>query len=367
MRAIQVGIVGAGAIGRGFVPWLFEPRSAKFHLIEKDPVLTKGFSLRGGYTTHKASGGGYVSQRISVESISEKISQIPRTLDLAVVAVGTRAFPRVVEEFPAVDFPIICMENDPGVVEIARKIRPDLKIFFAVPDVIASSTAPDFLLREDPHALVTESGTCFIEENHHLRDLETHLAFVDAKELETQWRAKLYLHNTPHCIAAYLGHAARKTYLHEALSVNIIRGVIEGATKEMVQMVRSKFSVDRNFLENYGLKELTRFKNELLCDPVSRVAREPFRKLQPRERLIGAAQIALSVGVFPDQILTGIVAASTYDQPGDADSHIRLLSDGMPPASFIEVILGISRDTALFDALVESWADRNYVVRGLDA
>ena len=39
-----------------------------------------------------------------------------------------------------------------------------------------------------------------------------------AELLRIQWTPKLYLHNTPHCITAYLGALMGATYVHEAMA-----------------------------------------------------------------------------------------------------------------------------------------------------
>lgn len=366
-KLTRVGIVGAGAIGRGYVPWLFEQGRASFHFIDRNTELVEGLSSELIYTSHMTVEGQYQSQVVRISSLSSDVADLPLDLDVAYVAVGTRAFPEVIERFPASTFPIVCLENDPGVVDIARRIRPDLRFFFAVPDVIASPTSPAVLRDTDRLSLVTESGQCFIENSEHLKAFDSGMTQISERDLEEQWKAKLYIHNTPHCIAAYLGHAAGMTYIHQAMRVESIREVVQGAVGEMVQTVHAKFGIQMEFLQNYGRKELSRFSNELLCDPVERVAREPFRKLQPRERLIGAAQLALSVGVFPENILTGIVAASTYDHAGDTDSHIRILSAGMPAPTFAEIILGISRDSALFDGLTGSWNEKAILIGSISA
>lgn len=363
----RVGVVGSGAIGRGYVPWLFREGSASFHFIENNVQLIGELASVTSYTSHMTVESKYQSRVVKIGSVSKDVSDLPLNLDVAFVAVGTRAFPEIIEKFPPSSYPIVCLENDPGVVEVARQIRPDLKIFFGIPDVIASPTAPASLQSADKLALVTESGPCFIEHSKDLGRFESGLTQVRKRELDRQWKAKLYIHNTPHCIAAYLGHAAGKTYIHEAMKLGSIREIVQGAVDEMTQTIHAKFGIEKEFLQNYGVKELSRFENKLLFDPVSRVAREPFRKLQPRERLIGAAQLALGVGVFPENIINGIVAASIYDHPKDTDSHIRMLSSGMPSSTFAEVILGISRESALFDGLENSWDERASLIRSLSA
>ena len=72
---------------------------------------------------------------------------------------------------------------------------------------------------------------------------------------------------------------------------------------EMNQTITKLYNLDEDFTNWYSEKELQRFANKLLHDPISRVAREPFRKLGLNDRLIGAAQLSLSVGVLPKNLI----------------------------------------------------------------
>ena len=136
---------------------------------------------------------------------------------------------------------------------------------------------------------------------------------------------KLYLHNTPHCIAAYLAAVKKHTYLHEGMKEENIFSIVKGAMEEMGETIKVLFDLDKEFIDWYSEKELQRFSNELLFDPISRVAREPFRKLGLNDRLIGAAQLSLSTGKVPKYIMLGIMAAFLYDQENDDDFHIKIL------------------------------------------
>jgi mannitol-1-phosphate/altronate dehydrogenase len=80
---------------------------------------------------------------------------------------------------------------------------------------------------------------------------------------------------------------------------------------------------DHNFIESYAVKEVRRFSNLLLCDPITRVAREPIRKLHPSGRLMGALRLLLSTGVRPTYLVAGIVAALQYSDTSDRD-HLQL-------------------------------------------
>lgn len=228
------------------------------------------------------------------------------------------------------------------------------RIVFAVPDVITSSTAPPHLLNEDPLSIVTESGVCYVAEE--VGEIVADCKLVSSEEMRAQWTAKLYIHNSPHCIAAYLGDIAGVGFIHEAMKIEGIASVVEGAMNEVAIAVTSVQSLDPDFVAFYQEKELIRFRNELLFDPVRRVAREPFRKLAPNERLLGAAQMCLTAGILPDNLIVGIMAAFAFSRKDDPDAHIATLRRSLQPKDFLSTILRLREGEALFDLLIDQWA-----------
>jgi mannitol-1-phosphate/altronate dehydrogenase len=88
-----------------------------------------------------------------------------------------------------------------------------------------------------------------------------------------------------------------------------------------------------------------RFSNRLLFDPISRVAREPIRKLHPSGRLIGALRLLLSSGVRPTYLTIGIGAALHYLKNSDRDfRQISRLNDFRLPA-FLKYHLSLSEES----------------------
>jgi mannitol-1-phosphate/altronate dehydrogenase len=231
-------------------------------------------------------------------------------------------------------------ENEPESVTIAKNVVNHNAVYFAVPDVITSNTAPKNFLAIDPLAIITENGTQFIEEGS--LALHGEMTFMSREELLlTQWTPKLYLHNTPHCIIAYLGALMGVTYVHEAMESPKAAGLVEGAMNEMLQALKLRWDISHDFLDWYAVKELARFKSKLLFDPVSRVAREPLRKLELHGRLIGAAQMCLTLGVLPHFLLKGIVGALMFEDSNDLDHHIGLMRESMDIQDFNRYVLGL--------------------------
>lgn len=348
-------IYGAGAIGRGYIPWVFSPQDYHYHYVESNPALRAQLDARRSFISFKTGPDGYEPLRVGIQGChapGQELALLP-TVDAIVTAVGPRNFLALREALSQTRAPVICCENDASLPETMRKWTGNPNVVFAIPDVIASSTARPDLLAEDPLSIITEAGECFIDQR--VSQLRADCSYVNSDEMARQWAAKLYVHNTPHCIAAYLGSLAGATYLHEAMAHPAIATIVEGAMGEMAGMLRARLRIDSAFIQYYSDKELARFRNTLLCDPIARVAREPFRKLAPNDRLIGAAQLCLAVGIVPHNILAGIMAAFCFERDDDPDAHIQPLRRSLDPAEFLRTIFKLRDSEALFILLVEHW------------
>lgn len=348
-------IFGAGAIGRGYVPWVFAPKDYEYTFADTDIKLIHDLQTAGEYTTHRTAQSGYESRVIRPEKCLhiEEVRSVAG-FDAIVTAVGPRNVTCLKNLLSGTKLPILCFENDSQAPKKLRNWTGNQNVVFGIPDVIASCTASPSKLQLDPLCLTTETGECFIDASV-FPHLKGDVSYVDQKELDHQWLAKLYIHNTPHCIAAYLGSLLNLTYVHESMEYSAIRAVLDGCMDEISEMLRRRTNLDPRFIEYYRDKELQRFANKLLFDPITRVAREPFRKLGHHDRLIGASQFCLASGVVPFNIFVGILAALCFERASDPDHHIRFLRNSTSPEEFLEVVLNMRPSEALFIALLENW------------
>ena len=337
-------IIGAGAIGRGFLPWALDGFEIDF--FDASHELTSRMMTNGGYRSFMSIEGTLHERLVTPTAATSELGELELSeYDIAFVSVGPRNVSRLPTEMSGLSCPVYSLENDPASVsELAE--RYDLpRVFFGVPDVITSSTASPEHLGSDPLSLHTEDGVLYLEDSSEVaEDLQGQLASVEwtpVERLRREWDAKLYLHNTPHCVAAYLGYLAGCTYLHEGFANPFIRRTVEGVIEEMLLGLKMSTTHDHDFMELYALKELRRFSNPLLYDPITRVAREPLRKLQPSGRLTGALKLLMLSGVAPTNLMVGIAAALKYDDPRDTDyPFIRLVDDFGIPA-FLKYHLSI--------------------------
>lgn len=348
-NAKEIVIVGAGAIGRGYLPWVFEPNKYDFVFIDTNRDIINQMRQAGSYTTYRVK-----NDRLESRSVPVKAAYLPEEFPInnhkqvaaAFINVGPRNAVKSAKHIQSLNCPFVLCENDPLTVDEVIHQTGSNSVYFAVPDVITSNTAPSNLLEKDPLAIVTEDGVLFIDDG--VQSLEGNFNLLSKHELlHKQWTAKLYLHNTPHCVAAYLGALVGVQYVHEAMAIPEIASVVRGSMTEMLNSLKLRWDIPHEFLDWYAEKELRRFSCKLLFDPISRVAREPLRKLELEGRLIGAAQICLSLGFVPENILVGIGSALLFDNKDDNDRHLSFMRRALEPSALLTHVLSLRKGEAL--------------------
>lgn len=341
-------IIGCGAIGRGFVPWLLD--RFEIDLYDADRSLVEGIARQGGYSSYMSDGTSLALRFVKPGKVTCDFTQLkPTDYDIVFVSVGPRNVSRLPQALGQFRCPVFSLENDPITVDWLRESYGLDSVYFGVPDVITSSTASPENLAKDAYAIHTENGVMYLQESvaatPQLRKLLPDVYWLPVERLNREWDAKLYIHNTPHCIAAYLGYLAGCTYLHEALAIPAVRRIIDGVIEELLYALKLVTSYDHQFIEQYAVKEVRRFSNRLLFDPISRVAREPIRKLHPSGRLMGALRLLLSTGVNPVYLTAGVTAALQYKARQDKDyAQLNLLDQFGIPA-FLKYHLAIRPDS----------------------
>tara|TARA_B100000470_G_C19726956_1_gene362724 strand:- start:589 stop:1026 length:438 start_codon:yes stop_codon:yes gene_type:complete len=127
-----------------------------------------------------------------------------------------------------------------------------------------------------------------------------------------------------------------------------IKKIVMGSIKEITQgMIKCGF-VNKNFANYYMKKEINRFSNNLLFDPISRVARDPIRKLSKDNRLILALRIALFNKKIPHNTAIGVKAAINYYDKKDSQSvHLKMLLSSLGYEGVLEKVCGLNKKDPL--------------------
>ena len=127
---------------------------------------------------------------------------------------------------------------------------------------------------------------------------------------------KLYVVNCGHAVCAYLGRRRGYAYIHEAMADQTIRRAVVGAMLESQRALQYKHGRAIHYAGSID-KYLESFSNAALMDTIARVGRDPVRKLQAGDRLVGPAKLAYRYGVEPTYLIQGCAAALSFTQAGD--------------------------------------------------
>ncbi|MFB3917622.1 MAG: 2-dehydropantoate 2-reductase N-terminal domain-containing protein [Terriglobales bacterium] len=337
----KVLIYGAGAIGRGFLAPLLSAQQCEIAFVDTNAVLIEQLRARKRYRAAIAAADRYLFQEVPVMAAYHPGEERARIGDfeLVILCVGPRACLSLASQIAHARVVISC-ENDRSSAIKLRQLSGNERVYFGIPDVITSNTAPEEFLREDPLTVVSEQGTLFLESGDY--QVPADIRQLDTAGIDEQWACKLYLHNSPHCMVAYLGAQRQYRYVHDAMADAQIDQIAVGAMEELKAGVTFAGLVGRELADYYAEKELRRFRNPRLFDPISRVAREPLRKLAKGERLIGAAHLALYAGVRPANICAGIRAALEYCNPADPDVALPILRQALGTGEVLRMIANLS-------------------------
>lgn len=181
----------------------------------------------------------------------------------------------------------------------------------------------------------------------------TGMTLVD--DLMAYIERKLFTLNTGHCITAYLGTLRGIPTIDKAIADEEIYRIVSEAMKESGDGLIKKYGFDPEKHAAYIKKIISRFKNPYLQDDVTRVGREPLRKLSPTDRLIKPLVTAASYGLPVDHLLTGVGAALHYNNPEDkqsAELQEKIAAQGVRAAA--AEITGLT-DEALLDKIAAEY------------
>lgn len=341
-KAIQF---GAGNIGRGFLGQLFFESGYETVFIDIDASLVSALNRRRSYLLQIVGGN---PQELFIERVravkGHDIRAVAREIGdahIMAVAVGVKALrslapliARGMEERAKlkVEEPInlIIAENllhganiikgyiFENVVERHRVyVEEHLGLVKAVISRMVP-VVPEEMRKKDPLSLKAEEYALLPVDRRGFKGealpLKGMVAYDNLKAYEER---KLFTHNCGHALIAYLGYLRGYRYIYEAISDEGIREKVVGALGESGQALIKKHSFRVEEQEEHINDLLRRFGNAVLGDTVTRVGKDPLRKLGSQDRLIGAARLALEYGFKPEYLSLGIAAALHYDNPED--------------------------------------------------
>lgn len=334
---------GAGNIGRGFIGMLLARAGYRVIFADVSEVIIDRLAADQKYTVHVMDTEVEDVEITNITGIlsngSEIIDEIAKA-DVLTTAVGLRVLgfiapaiakgiqKRIASGLEAPLNIIACenairatsqlKEHVYGILSDEEKAFCEKYVGFA--DCSVDRIVPP-VRSENPVDVVVEK---YCEWNVEKASLKGEIPEIPGMNLADNLMAyiqrKLFTLNTGHCITAYTGILAGHKTIDQAISDPKIYDLVKAAMTQSGDGLIQRFGFDKDAHYKYIDKIINRFKNPYLKDDVTRVGREPLRKLSADDRLVSPLTTAMSYGLPVDKLVLGIGAALRYNNPEDAQS-----------------------------------------------
>ena len=339
-KAIQF---GAGNIGRGFIGALLESSGYNVIFADVNQEIIDKINKDKFYTVHimDISCSEQIVKNISaINSTSEEIIDELVEAELITTAVGLVILPKLAHTIAKsinIRFKnnikkylnIIACEN---AIKASSQLKEEIyKLlddnareyadkYIGFPDCSVDRIVPP--VKSDNFIDVVVEG--FYEWNVEQSAFKGEIPKIKGMNLANNLMAyierKLFTLNTGHAITSYIGYLKSYKTVDESIRDNKIYNIVKSAMIESGEGLIKKYNFNKDEHLKYIDKIISRFKNHYLKDEVSRVGREPLRKLSPNDRLVKPFMTAISYNLPVDNLTIGIAAALNYDNKDDIQS-----------------------------------------------
>lgn len=338
MKAIHF---GAGNIGRGFIGYLLYKSGYDITFVDIFDKVVDDINKYKRYTvtTLSTSPSKEKVENIKAVNLKDNNSLEKEILDTDLITTSLglnnlkstgellRGFLKKRSEVNKKPLDIIACENALLATDVLKKaifdgadenLKEYLEKYVGFPNCAVDRIVPNVnLKRELPIDVAVEDFYEWDVEKKKIKVNNNIKGAEYVEKLDPYLERKLFLLNGAHATIAYLGYLKKYKFIHEAIKDEEIKKIIVGFHKEAVQALSIKHKIDINILKEYSNKLLKRFENEYLKDDVTRVGRDPVRKLSLNDRLITPLKLCDSLKIDFNDILYGIAAGYLFDYKDD--------------------------------------------------
>ena len=378
MRAVQF---GAGNIGRGFIGAVLE--QAGYHVVYADvnQEVIDLINEKKEYTV-LVKDVDCVEQHITnisaVNSLTPAVVEEIAKADIVTTAVGVVILPRIA---PTIAKAIVAryeagLEQPLNIIACENAVRASSQLkehvlshlneeqqaycnkWVGFPDCSVDRIVPP-VRTENPIDVVVEAFYEWnVEEKSFVGAVPQIAGMNLADNLIAYIERKLFTLNTGHAITAYIGKLRGKATIDESIADEEIFTIVKSAMQESGLGLVAKYGFDKEAHFKYIDKIISRFKNPYLKDDVTRVGREPLRKLSASDRLINPTLTAQNAGVETPDLLLGIGAALHYNNAEDPQSvtmQARIAEVGLKAA--VAEFASLEADAPILDQIVAAYTE----------
>ena len=344
MKAI---VIGPGLLGCGFIGQVLRASGYQIVFVGRNPAMVDHLNRMGQYQVCLVQGGQ--AQAIQVDGVRAISTALPEQIaaeiadaSLVTTAVGgnqlSEAAPLIAAGLRRRSQPlnVIAFENLANAGDCLRRlVGHHLPAHFPLSAQGFSGALVNRAVtqrlgdpnQDHPLTFIADPPAAFVVDGLSLRQPLPTIQGMRVTDNYGAWiQRKLYIFSAGHAACAYLGSLKGYHYIHTAICDPEIQAAVLAAMTEGQRGLAACYGADIAGGPSDLDQIINRFKNAALNDPVSRVGRDPQRKLGAEDRLVGAAQLAAAAGIRPKKLGLAMAAALCFYNPADP-SAVHLLQE----------------------------------------
>jgi mannitol-1-phosphate 5-dehydrogenase len=343
-------IWGAGSIGRGFIADLFHSAGYTLVLVDHSEALVDRLRAAGRFTVVHARGeDDCQEQTITGYSVlhtsqTDAAAAAVQACDLLALAVFPKVFQDAANQIapllraraaarPGAALDILlctnlthaaprfraCLESALTRTEWAA-IEPTLGLVETLVIRMAPE-APAERRAADPLLVWTNGYPELPVDRKAFKGVIPPLPAVRlVEDMRAEEQRKMFTYNMAQAVLGYHGARLGYTSLVDCMTDATIQQEMLGALDESSQALQAAYGFEPEDMQHWTRGVVAQVNNRLLGDTVKRICADPLRKLDPNDRLTGAARLAHAHGLTANALARAIAAALHYREADDAGS-----------------------------------------------
>lgn len=369
---------GAGKIGRGFIGAALVKSGYSVVFADTAAELVAHINHVGSYKVHVVDYNSHTEDVCGVTALlsgSKQCVAAISNVQIITTAVSVRHLEDVAPII-ANGLKLRCLEGNDAPLNIIcceNGVRATSQLKAMVFKLLDASTvawtnryvgfADSAVDRIVPTASVTEGLDVAVEEFSEWKveksAIKGEIAPIEGMQLVDNLDAainrKLFTLNTAHCATAYFGAMRGYEFIHEAVADGWIEETVRQVIGQSSAALVVEFGIDELEQKTYAERILSRFANPYIKDTVSRVARDPIRKLSAPLYFTTPINMAVKHNLPYSAIAVAAATALKYRADEDMQSlQIATLIESMGLEKTVSYITSIT-DPVVIATIAEAY------------
>lgn len=338
----NVTVIGAGKTGRGFIGRLLAESGRSIYFIDKDKELVDKLNKDGKFTVSFFGGKREALTVENFKAVTWDDADLSET-ELIIISVGGSNLTDVSEEIKKRTNDgkkryIITAENAKHPSETVKEVLTDG--FNIAESTVFCTTIEngglDINSENYPYLQFDADKLMFNPEIPALKPVNNFGNLLERK---------LFTYNAASCIIAYLGFLKGYTDYGEAANDGEILSLLDKNYAETNRVLCEIFGYTKEDQNEFALLSKAKFCDRTISDTVARNAREPQRKLQSGERIMGPLTLMYEKGA--DVSVLVLTAAAMLLYYGENEEAWEKIKADNSDEEILEKISGLKKDSPL--------------------